>query len=150
RQLVELARPMRVTYHRAFDLSSDLLGSLRALQTTGVDCLLTSGGSQTASEGAKVLKELVSAAHTDLSIMAGGGIEDHNVAALIEQTGVREIHASLRDAYPSPMRYQNRAVSMGTAKGLEYQRFVTSEDKVRNLLLAARAAEARASSGFVD
>jgi copper homeostasis protein len=136
RQLVDLAAPLRVTFHRAFDMSLDLFQSLLDLQTTGVHSILTSGGKQSASEGADTLRRLVDTANGSVGIMAGGGIEDHNVAALIEQTGVREIHASLKFPVASSMRYRNNRISMGTAKGREYERFVVREDMVQNFLRA--------------
>jgi copper homeostasis protein len=137
KQLFDLAAPMRVTYHRAFDMSSDLFASLRDLQTMGVHCVLTSGGQQSAAEGAETLRRLVRASSGSTTIMAGGGIEDHNVSTLIERTGVREIHASLKFPVLSPMRYQNDKISMGPSNGREYQRFVVQQEKVRNLLQAA-------------
>jgi copper homeostasis protein len=145
RQLVDVAAPMRVTYNRAFDMSADLIQSLRDLKTAGIHCILTSGGRQTAAEGAGTLKRLVAAAKDGrdaIGIMAAGGIEDSNVATLIEQTGVREIHASLKSPIPSPMRFRNNGISMGTAQGREYQRFVVDQHKVEKLLRAALNGEA--------
>ncbi len=137
KELVDLASPLKVTYHRAFDMSSDLFASLRDLQTIGVHCVLTSGGKQSAAEGADTLKRLVEAASNTIAIMAGCGIEDHNVSTLIERTGVREIHASLKSPIPSPMRYRNDRISMGAERGREYQRFVVDHQKVQSLLQAA-------------
>jgi copper homeostasis protein len=137
KQLLDLAAPLRVTYHRAFDMSSDLFASLRDLQAIGVHCVLTSGGKETAVEGAETLKQLVAAACGKIAIMAGGGIEDRNVSGLIQRTGVREIHASLKASVPSPMRYRNNKVSMGAEKGREYERSVVNEEKVQRLLQAA-------------
>jgi copper homeostasis protein len=113
------------------------MASLRELKITGVHCVLTSGGQQTAAEGAAVLKQLVAAADDRIGIMAASGIEAENVAELLKRTGVREVHASLRSAVSSSMRYQNQSVSMGASKGREYQRFVVDEAKVRKLLSAA-------------
>jgi copper homeostasis protein len=146
RQLVELAAPLKVTYHRAFDMSADLFQALEHLQTTGVHCILTSGGKRTATEGAETLKRLVQAANGKVGIMAGGGIEDHNVAALIGKTGVRQIHASLKYPVASSMRYQNPRISMGTTMGREYERLVVREDRVEKLMRAAtgRAEKTRA------
>jgi len=141
-RLVGLAAPLKVTFHRAFDMASDLLAALRDLEGVGVNCVLTSGGKQTALEGAEVLKRLV-AASNGIAIMAAGGIEDYNVSDLIEQTGVREIHASLKAPVASPMRYQNARISMGTAEGREYQRFVVSQQRVQKLLQAASNGESR-------
>jgi copper homeostasis protein CutC len=59
------------------------------------------------------------------------------VRAIIEATGVREIHASVRVHVPSPMRHRNEKISMGMAKGREYQRVMVFEDEVRRLAESA-------------
>jgi copper homeostasis protein CutC len=69
--------------------------------------------------------------------MACGGINDQNVQAIIEQTGVRQIHVGLRTLVASAMRYKNENISMGILKGYEYQRYVVLEDRVKRLLRAA-------------
>jgi len=142
REMVDLAAPMKVTCHRAFDMSRDLLQSLSELQNIGVHCILTSGGKQTAAEGVETLRRIVQAANGRIRIMAGSGIEAHNVARIIEGAGVREIHASLKSSVASPMRFRNDKISMGSLNGMEYQRFVVRRDKVRELLQAANHREA--------
>jgi copper homeostasis protein len=136
KQLVALAAPMQVTFHRAFDMSGDLFQSLCDVRATGAHRILTSGGKQTAAEGAEMLKALVESANGSIGIMAASGIEEQNVAELLQRTGVREVHASLRSTVPSAMRYHNERVSMGATKGREYQRFVADQEKVRRLLSA--------------
>jgi copper homeostasis protein len=145
KELVQLASPLKVTFHRAFDMSRDLLQSLRDLHSTGVHHVLTSGGRQTAIEGAAALKQLVEAANSHISIMAASGIEEHNVAELLARTGVCEVHASLRTSTPSSMRHQNQHVTMGARTGTEYERFVVDEQKVRKLLGAASKGMAESS-----
>lgn len=132
-ELVELARPLHVTCHRAFDMSADLLRSLEDICTTGVDRLLTSGGEQTAERGVDVIRQLVEAARGRIAVMAGGGIDDDNAVRIIEQTGVREIHVGLGTPVESPMLHHNPRISMGTASGREYQRFQVIEEDVTNL-----------------
>jgi copper homeostasis protein len=141
-ELAQFAAPMAVTFHRAFDLSRDLFASLRDLQSTGVHRVLTSGGRQTAAEGAETLERLVAAASGKIIVMAGGGIRDHNVASLIARTGVREIHAGLRSPVPSPMRYRNTEVSLSATKSsptnnIDDEHFAVDERDVRSLLQAA-------------
>jgi copper homeostasis protein len=126
-------------------MTPDLVASLGELQTTGVGCVLTSGGQQTAAEGAATLKQLVQAADNRIGIMAASGIEADNVADLLDRTGVREVHASLRSPVSSSMRYQNHRVSMGSAKGHEYHRFVVDQEKVKKLLSAATNGSANCS-----
>jgi copper homeostasis protein len=137
RRLVDVCVPLGVTFHRAFDMSADLFRSLREVCDAGVHRVLTSGGKQTAAEGAEVLAGLVKAANGAPVIVAGSGIDETNVGALIEKTGVRQIHATLRTMVPSRMQHQNGGVSMGASKGMEYQRLVADEHKVRSLLQAA-------------
>ena len=137
RELAELAAPMKVTCHRAFDMSYDLFQSVADLQNIGAHCILTSGGKETAAEGVETLKRIVQAANGRIRIMAGSGIEAHNVAGIVERTGVREIHASLKSSVASPMRFRKEEISMGSLKGMEYQRHVVLRDRVRELLHAA-------------
>jgi copper homeostasis protein len=75
RQLVELARPLKTTYHRAFDMSADLGRSLEQVIETGADRILTSGGEPTAVEGAETLRSLVELANGRVIVMACGGID---------------------------------------------------------------------------
>ena len=137
RQLVDLARPLKTTFHRAFDMSSDLLQSLDDVVGAGVDRILTSGSAQSALEGAETLSELVRASGERVIIMAAGGINDQNIEAVIKQTGTREIHVGLRTPVASPMQFMNENISMGTIKGQEYQRFMVTEESVKRLIRAA-------------
>lgn len=132
-ELVELARPLNVTFHRAFDMSADFFRALEDVCSTGADRLLTSGGESTVEQGAPVIERLVKAARGRIAIMACGGIAEHNAASIIKQTGVREIHVGLRRPSVSPMLYQNPRISMGAMLEREYQRFQVLEEDVRNL-----------------
>jgi copper homeostasis protein len=136
RQLVELARPLNITFHRAFDVSADLNRCLEDVCRTGADRLLTSGGEAKAQQAVGMIASLVKAAEGRIAIMACGGITAHNAATIIEQTGVGEIHVGLRSVVESPMLYRNSRVTMGTAPEREYQHFQVLEQDVRNLRLA--------------
>lgn len=138
RALVDLARPLKVTYHRAFDMSADLFRSLQQVTETGADRILTSGGAKTALEGAAALRRLVEQAGKRAVIMACGGINDRNAQAVVEKTAVREIHVALRTAAASPTRYRNENISMGSIESNEYQRFIVLEEKVARLIQAAK------------
>ena len=133
RQLVELARPLNVTFHRAFDMSADLFQALEDVCATGADRLLTSGGEQKCLQGAETIARLGRLSHGRIAIMAGGGIGHHDAAAIIERTGVREIHVGLSTPVPSPMRYRNPRLSMGKVQGREYERVQVLEESVRSL-----------------
>jgi copper homeostasis protein len=137
RQLVDLGRPMKSTFHRAFDMSADLQRSLESVIATGADRILTSGAKQTALAGTVMLRNLVEAAAGRVIIMACGGINAENVRVLVEKTGVREIHAGLRTSLSSPMRHRNDNISLGTVDAGEYQRFVVRKDTVEQLVREA-------------
>jgi len=136
RQLVEIARPLKSTFHRAFDMSRDPGKSLQDIVSAGVDRVLTSGGEQKVEDGMPAIVRLVRAAKQRIAIMAGGGITESNVHRVIAETGVREIHASVRVHVPSPMHHRNEKISMGVIKGREYERIVVLQDKVHRLLEA--------------
>jgi copper homeostasis protein len=96
RHLVEAARPMLVTFHRAFDVIRDLDAALEDIIDAGADIVLTSGGAQRITEGIDVVARLVERAGSRIEIMGGSGVSVQNAAALCEATGVTAIHASLR------------------------------------------------------
>lgn len=137
RELAELARPLPVTFHRAFDMTSDLFPALEDLCSIGIDRVLTSGGEQNAYLGHRTIAELVKKAQGRIAIMAGSGIKPENAHRLLEETGVREIHVGLRTSVSSLMSYRNPRVSMGSAAGREYQLSLVLEEDVRRLCAAA-------------
>jgi copper homeostasis protein len=138
RRLVQAARPLGVTFHRAFDMVRDQQAALEAVIAAGADRILTSGGEGTATLGAPGLAALVQAAGPRITIMAGGGVRAVNVAALIARTAVSEVHAGLEEPVPSPMRHRNERLSMGAATDREFLRFLVREQAVRDFVAALR------------
>jgi len=98
RELIAAARPLPVTFHRAFDSCDDVEEALETLIALGVTRVLTSGRAATAPEGAATIAKLVRLAAGRIGIIAGGGVKADNVAALVRTTGVREVHLSTKDA----------------------------------------------------
>lgn len=130
-QLIELARPMNVTFHRAFDMTADPFQALEDLIALGVDRILTSGQQATAWEGAGLIEALVKQAAGRVIIMPGGGITEHNIQPLVQQTGVSECHVSGRTTLASQMQYQNHQAYMGGVLRLpEYERRVTDAERI--------------------
>src|SRR5205085_446661 len=80
RRLVDAAEGMPVTFHRAFDLTTDLSRALDQLMDLGVSRVLTSGGAPTAREGIAMIHTLVKHAGARIAVMAGGGVREENVA----------------------------------------------------------------------
>ena len=135
-QLVRRARPLAVTFHRAFDMSADVFRALEDLCLIGVDRVLTSGGAARALLGREAIAQLVAKARGRIVVMAGSGIKPENVRALVDETGVREIHVGLRSTVLGPMKFRNPHIAMGPLQGREYERNYVREEDVRNLCLA--------------
>ena len=94
KMLVGLAKPMSITFHRAFDVIQEPFKALEDIIDCGVDRLLTSGQQSTASEGVSLIADLVERARSRIIIMPGSGINKNNAGKIIAKTNVREIHVS--------------------------------------------------------
>ena len=136
RQLIEMARPLKVTCHRAFDMSCDMEQALDDLVGVGADRVLTSGGKKSAVDAMPTLKQLVQQAQSRISVMACGELSIANVKAVIAYSGVREVHAALGTAVSSAMKFRNQRIEMGTLTNSEYQHVVVTESSVRELRAA--------------
>ncbi len=138
RELVELARPMSVTFHRAFDMTFDPFSTLETLIGLGVDRILTSGQRASAHDGAKLLAELVQLAGDRIVIMPGVGIDETNISPLIDSTGAREYHVLAEKRVSSPMKFRNDEAFMGSDPDLsEYERLLTDRERMRAICDAA-------------
>jgi copper homeostasis protein len=100
RQLVELAKPLPVTYHRAFDETADLRQALEDVIQSGAKRILTSGGAKSALEGAAVLAKLIEGAGERIVIVPGAGISAANIREIAQRTKAREFHSGLSAALP--------------------------------------------------
>ena len=95
-RLTELAYPMDVTFHRAFDRTAAPLQALEDIIKTGCTRILTSGQQKTAPEGASLINQLISAAEDRIIIMPGSGVRSDNICQLARETGAVEFHSSAR------------------------------------------------------
>ncbi|MGH9615669.1 MAG: copper homeostasis protein CutC, partial [Acidobacteriaceae bacterium] len=145
-ELVELAQPMQVTFHRAFDMSADLDESLERVIQAGAHRILTSGGMQTVTQGAEQVKHLIEAARGRIKIMVGGGIRQENIRKTALRTHAEEFHCSLRTRTHSPVRFQNHSLKLGAVANDEFARYVVLEENVRGL----REALNKISSGVTQ
>ncbi|RYY63166.1 MAG: copper homeostasis protein CutC [Chitinophagaceae bacterium] len=108
-RLQELAYPMEVTFHRAFDRCRDPFEALEALIQLGYQRILTSGQKPTAPEGAELIAQLVEAANGRISIMPGAGVRPDNIKALAAATGAAEFHSAMRSRRDSSMEFRHPA-----------------------------------------
>jgi len=131
RKLIETARPMNVTCHRAFDVTRDPFEALEDCIEVGFDRILTSGQVQTAMEGMNLIKELVTKAGIRISIMPGSGIHKGNAKHILESTGATEIHFSAKEFHPSDYPGKIRFTdSLPEHLG----KFITNPEKVREVV----------------
>ncbi|MCF0038457.1 copper homeostasis protein CutC [Dyadobacter fanqingshengii] len=109
--LVEYAYPMKVTFHRAFDLTPDPIKALKAVIETGAERILTSGQKPAAVEGITLLEQLSKEAGDSIEIMAGGGV-NHNNAAQLAAAGVHSLHLTAKAFRPGRQKYFPADISM--------------------------------------
>ncbi len=110
-QLVDIAYPLEVTFHRAFDRTDDPFKALEDIIETGCARILTSGQKPYALEGAELIHALIQQADERIIIMPGSGVRSHNIIALAEQTGATEFHTSARILTDSKMSFINPAMN---------------------------------------
>lgn len=139
-ELIELAKPMQVAFHRAFDMVTDMQEALEDLISLGVVRVLTSGGKATAIAGAAQLTELIKQATDRITIMPGAGVSSSNIKELIFKTSAKVFHASARKNHVSKMLFRNRELSMGNEAD-EYSTSFTDAELVKKLLELANSAE---------
>ena len=137
--LIAAAGDMNVTFHRAFDFVRDQSVALEALIELGVDRVLTSGGARTALEGASTLAELVDQGGSDITVLAGGGINASNVADVVRLSGVKEVHVRAAAAVQSEMTFRPSAITLvrPTPPG-DYERTGTRADEMRRIVATLR------------
>jgi len=114
RLLMEAAGDTPVTFHRAFDHTSDPLKALEDIIELGCARILTSGCRPTAAEGAPLLAQLVEKAGDRIIIMPGCGVNEGNIAETARLSGAREFHFSAREPVESGMTFRNQNVVMGS------------------------------------
>ena len=129
-ELIELAYPLDVTFHRAFDRCKDPFAALEELIEIGCQRILTSGQKPTVSEGVDLIAELNHKADDRIIIMPGSGVRKENIKMLAEKTGCIEFHSSLRGKTKSPMQFIHPAFANSEES---YSNNKISPDEVRAL-----------------
>ena len=135
KKLMKASQGLSVTFHRAFDVCRDPRLALEQIIELGCNRILTSGQQPTAELGIPLLKKLQEQADGRITLLAGCGVNERNIARIAAETGINEFHFSARESIKSEMIYKNESVSMGgTVQIDEYERNVTTVERVRNTI----------------
>jgi copper homeostasis protein len=134
RELIGQARPLKVTCHRAFDMTRDPFEALEDCIEVGFDRILTSGQRSVASEGAELIAELIKKSNGRISIMAGSGVNERTVESIVSLSKVTEIHLSATAFRDSPMVYKNQRIAgMGSDEGSEFKIRVVDPSRIKRI-----------------
>ena len=135
RELTARARPLAVTFHRAFDMTPDPFEALEALVELGIDRVLTSGQEASVLEGLPLIGTLVERAGQRIIVMPGGGITLRNVDRIVNAAKPREIHFAALELVAGGMQFRRPHVFMGgELRPPVFDRFVTSADTIRAVM----------------
>jgi copper homeostasis protein len=135
RVLLDLAKPMNVTFHRAFDMTRDPIAALETLIGLGINRVLTSGQEVSALEGAELVHGLLVHADDKIIVMPGGGITEQNIKKVLDTTGAKEIHVTGTRTKNSAMTFRNdRCFMGGVIRPPEYSMTITDADRIRALV----------------
>ena len=129
-ELIDLAYPLEVTFHRAFDRCKDPFAALEELIEIGCQRILTSGQKPTVIDGVDLIAELNRKADDRIIIMPGSGVRKDNIKMLADKTGCIEFHSSLRGKGKSPMQFIHPAFANSEES---YSNNEISPDEVRAL-----------------
>lgn len=133
RELVDLARPLPVTFHRALDMSAAPSQAIESIIRTGATRVLTSGGKISSQDGVNAIRRMISIAAGRVTVMVGGGLNQKNIRKVAEQTQATEFHASLSTRVPGPVRLRNHSMFLGVDLERDRSRFIVREEDVRGL-----------------
>ncbi len=140
KELIALARPMQVTFHRAFDMTPDPFAALETLIDLGVERILTSGQEATVLEGLPLIVELIKRAGARIIVMPGGGITKRNVERIVSAAKPREMHFAALEIEAGGMQFRREHVFMGgELRPPEYDRLVTSAATLRSVMAKAKS-----------
>lgn len=132
-ELIDLAKPMPVAFHRAFDMSNDLKKALEDLIKLDFVRVLTSGACNSAFNGIDTITKLVKQANGRIEIMPGAGINSNNIQEIAATTGAKNFHSSARISVESKMEYRNQTTKMGNIDD-EYRYEQTCVELVKQMV----------------
>ena len=138
-ELIERARPLSVTFHRAFDMTRDPFEALETLIELGVDRILTSGQEHVVLEGLDLIRDLVEKAGDRIVVMPGCGVTERNLAKVVAESKAREVHIAAWGVQASRMTYRHdRCFMGGELRPPEFSIGITEAARVRQFARVAR------------
>ncbi len=138
RELIERARPLKVTCHRAFDMTRDPFEALEDCIEAGFDRILTAGQQAQAAKGKELIGQLIQKANGRIAIMPGSGVNENTVEEILRVTKAKEIHFSATAFRESAMRYRNDQIAgMGSEEGSEFKLRTVDPERVRKMRVLA-------------
>jgi copper homeostasis protein len=134
KELIDRARPLKVTCHRAFDMTRDPFEALEDCIEVGFHRILTAGHQTTALIGVDLIAQLITRANGRIAIMPGSGVNENTVEELVRTTKATEIHFSATAFRESAMQYRNQAIAgMGSDEGSEFKYRTVDPERVRTM-----------------
>ncbi len=118
-KLIELAYPLEVTFHRAFDRCKEPFKAMEELVQIGCQRILTSGQKKTAPEGVEMIAELIKKADDRIIIMPGSGVRKENIKMIADKTGAVEFHSSVKGQSASQMQFIHPSFNETSNPGID-------------------------------
>ncbi|MBS1950345.1 MAG: Cytoplasmic copper homeostasis protein CutC [Cytophagales bacterium] len=134
KELIDRARPLKVTCHRAFDMTRNPFEALEDCIDVGFDRILTSGQQTQALKGIDLIAELIKKANGRIAIMPGSGVNENTVQEIVKKTSATEIHFSATKFRESEMTFRNPAIAgMGDDEGGEYKLRSVDPERIKKM-----------------
>jgi copper homeostasis protein len=142
KELIDKARPLKVTCHRAFDMTRDPFEALEDCIEVGFHRILTAGQQAQAVKGVDLIGELIKKSNGRIVIMPGSGVNEETVSEIVSKTNAKEIHFSAVAFRESPMNFRNPNISgMGSDEGSEFKLRTVDPQRVKATRALAEQAE---------
>ncbi len=134
KELIDKSRPLKVTCHRAFDMTRNPFEALEDCIEVGFDRILTSGQQAHAVNGAELIGQLIEKAKGRIAIMPGSGVNEETVEEITKKSGAKEIHFSATSFRESGMAFRNQQIKgMGVDEGTEFSLRTVDPQRVRRI-----------------
>ncbi len=134
-QLIEAASPLPFTFHRAFDFCKNPDEALEDIIMCGAQRILTSGCSNSVTDGIGIISKLNKLANGRIIIIPGGGINSENIVKIRKESGCREFHLSAKKLYSSEMKYRKSELKLNGSKDIpENEIYISDADIIRNVI----------------